>query len=1092
MTFNIYGWAANLIKEHIVELEPIKELKKREGIEFETKYTYTSLLLYLLEKYPLDESQYRSRLRYYADLTLKGIEANSPPKSKPTIRNTDLIRYIRKYIDVVDEWTQVEREYEKKLCSNKNKKNTFVVLSVFFYYYELFTHKSASTLFTPEGEEQVEEEIDLSDTLQFLPVYWEVVPNSYSINDFDGIVVTVKNFAPKEEISFLKDVKDKTGTIFDIIFASLLFTFLDFGYFTAEKHQILDLIHHTLGDFYMRYRREPNSFKSVADAFKYWQAKLTRYLEGIVGGNVPDYESLNSVLSRLRTLVNTLNHLIYIHFDIDIRDDSVKKSLDVAPYYLIAKRPGTYWVYANFVYYMTTDLVETGIKTRSKDAVLFKPSILDEKKPVTGFPPVRVHNPHLIEVFSQDPTKSTDTYLALIRAHEVRKKRKTKNGEEEEEVVVKIVPALLSVVPISLNVSVIRASSSEKKKKISEIREDLGFDSKPKSADDVLESLYLLSRVYNPNYKHYYPLGSKNHELLGWDQYLTLIFSTLTFLSPSRVLSNLTMDYDVRIHTLLYGMKGTGKTLILRNFTERIAPGGSIFIDPSKNDTIAGLIGGSSASTVAGKRITVYTPGTLFKADGGLVAVDEILDIKKDILSVIRYIMSSNNIPIRSIRTDVSINILHDTIPFYASVLSATNPLDQTKFNTLFFFHPEMLSYANQPLKNSILALVKKISPNSVDEMILQSMVTNPQDFVNITLRTAVTEGSFSNELKHILSSTVYELVQADFSRDVSSKILDRFTFIVPNYTKVAEHNWKDLDVRSGKFDVGESIIYDPEYGKVTVAVDDLRVFSNYIQTISPYYDPGKDKVDTDGLIELMKYGGRVSEAIFSLIDSQLAKVIASSSIDVSVNAILRQLGPRESMAAYKIMHTVLKLYDMDKPNRAIMKATEFLLKQYYRITYMNPYNIVLGRIALSDYIGKLIGEMLIRAEAHAHNPGEVYYTVDEIEKIADDILSESQVYDSKYGVTIPYNDAKRIAVELVRVLAADVEDPYIQARAEQVKVLEKVFQGDDFAYRLSLDDATKRMLKAVSVETAREKDAIKVFLKFGDVKIKVMEVTPR
>ena len=1088
-SFNIYGWAANVIKEHIEELPPIKELKKKEGIEFATKHNYNTLLLYLLENYPPDVGQYIRRLHYYANLFSKQVEKNSPPKSKPVIRNSDLIQKLRQYIEIIDDWTKTHKEYEV-LLGSKYKKNTFVVLTLFMYYYELFIKKPASSLFSDEGgESDLDlEELELIRETEFLPVYWEIDPESYFVNDYGGVVVTVKNFEPKETISFLDNVKDRNGVIFDIIFTSLLFSFLDFDYFRDEQ-LIPQIIYKTIGDFYHRYKKDHDS---VADAFRYWQAKLTRYIESIGSGAIPDYESLNSFLSRLRSLVNTLNHLIYIQFDIDIRDESVKKTLRISPYYLVAKKPGTHWVYANFIYYSTTDLVDTSIKMRTNDVVLFKPSILDDKKPITGFPPVKAHNPYLLEVFSGDPTKSTDTYLVLIRSHEVRKKRKGKEDEEEEETVVKIVPELLSVVPISLNVSIIRTSTYEKKKKVERVKEDLGFDSKPKSVDDVLESLYLLARIYNPNYKHYYPLGTKSLELLGWDQYLTLIFSTLTFLSPSRVLSTLTMDYDVRIHTLLYGMKGTGKTLILRNFTERIAPGASIFIDPSKNDTIAGLIGGSSASNVGGKRITVYTPGSLFKADGGMVAVDEILDMKKEILSVIRYIMSSNNIPIRSIRTDISLNILHDSIPFYASVLSATNPLDQTKFNTLFFFHPEILSYANEPLSRSIAALLKRITSGTADETIIQNMVANPQDFVNYTLKSAVTEGSFSNELKHILSSTVYELVQRDFSRDVASKILDRFTFIVPNYTKVVERNWKDLDIRTGKFDLDESIIYEPEYGKIAVKLDDLRVFSTYIQTVSPYYDPGKDKVDTDGLIKLMKYGGKVSESVFSLMDSQLAKVIASSSIDVSVNAILRQLGPRESMASYKMLHTILKLYDMDKPNRAILKAVEFLLKQYYRITYMNPYNIVLGRMAVVDYVNKFINEMLIRAEALAHNPGEVYYTIDDVEKLADEILAEAQIYDPKYDVTIPYQDAKRLVVELIRILAADVDDERIRARAEQAKIIEKVFQGEDFAYRISLDDVTKRVLRSVTVETMREKGVIKVYLKVGDMKFKVLEVTPR
>ena len=1087
MPFNVYWWVGNFIKQNVGKLPFFKKLEEKEGIKIYSK-SYIDIIADLVSNEPLDEKDietYKVRLPVYVNLYLALEESpeNQNSSSTTTIRPVEIEKVIKLLNSVFDSLAADNPKYAE-LASSKYRKRSFLFLSLFFYYYEKQTDEPATTLVDGVVTLEMGPEVE-AEGAEEAPLYWDIDPNVDMVGPFGVFVVRVKNFIPMQEIPFLEVVKDYNGVIFDIVFTSILFSLLDMNYFSEAKKQVIDEITKYLGDFYKRYRRENQ--KNLKEAFEYWQRRLVRYINSLYDETTGDFMTMEDFLWRLRHLVNRLSNVIYVEFLINVREDEAKKKIRITPLIYVGKIEGTHWVYVNLNHYYSNKAVGKRITARIDDLVFFRPLLTEGSGLSADAVSVHVYNPSILVTLT-GRTDVSRSYLALIRTHLLKGNRKEEEEEEEKEVVYKTDLELLTLVPLSLSTEILRASDYSVLKKVKRIREDLGFDQKPKSEDDVLESLYTLARAFNPNYRHFYPMSGDNEfELLGWDQYLSLLFSMLTFLSPTRILSRLTLDYDVRIHTLLYGMKGTGKTLLLKNYTEYIAPGRSILIDPTRNDSIPGLLGGSSSIVVGGKRISIYTGGALLKADGSLVGVDEILDIKKDTLSVIRFIMSSNNIPIRSIRTDIA-PTLFDSIPFYASVLAATNPLDQTKFNTLFFFHPEMLMYSNAVMSEPVTALLRKISPDITDDFLAKNILTNPQGFVNTTLKSALERGDIPNELKHILSSTVYELVQSDFSRDVSSKVLDRFTFIIPNYTKVSTVNVDGIDVRKGIFYKDMSVIEDPNYGRLYVSLDDLRAFTSYVQSATPFYDPNKDEIDIDGLTKLQEYGGKVSESVRKMIDKYISKMVSASSIETSVNAVLRQIGMREGLAAYKMLHTILKLYDVDKPNRAIMKAVEFLLKKYYRITYLNPFNIVMGRMALDEYVRRTVNEVIMLSET-LRNSNEVILTVDDFESIADKILSEVQVYDAKYDVVIPYQDAKRLVVEMARILAADVDDPRIQAKAEQVKILEKILYGEDFAYRLSLDDLTKKILRSVTVETSKEKGAVKVYLKIGDTKFKVLEV---
>ena len=912
-------------------------------------------------------------------------------------------------------------------------------------------------------------------------LYWELMEDKpYDIVEDDHVSVFVTNFEPRKDEDLFERVSDREGLIYDIIFASALLSAYQTGLFSDEVISELEnriTINHTWIRQYMS--SEPESFSS---AFRFWQKLFVEMLRMCVESDSPTV-CLRTLSSKLRSFVSEFEHLLTIEFvlDLDIsraREGATRDPRNVSPHTRLWVRPGTYWIFGSFLGYTPsgTKTVSVGA-LKFNDTVLFNPVFISgETNSNVHIAAIRVSKQGLYKMFVGEGRKaphSGDIFLLLVRVNEFHKvpKKKSKNEDEEQaEYEIVVWPELLSAVPTNPMVIINRGGTSTYTR-IERIREIFGFDTEPSSSKEVLESIYLLARAFAPEYAVF---DVENKMLFGWDQYLALTLSALTFLSPTRTMANLKEIYGPRIHTLLYGFKGTAKTMLIDYYTQYIAPHITVKVEPSQESTTAGLVGGiETRKDARGRDIVVYNMGSLVRADGGMIGVDEVDKLQKNAVLIISSIMSSGRLPERHVRYKLGTG----PVRVFASVLAAANPSakNEITLRLVYMLHPELYDSYKRMFPSSVAILLEKAMGHSEGaESIEMKMYSDMQEYIRHL------SDNLSSEYKHLVSISAYDMLQQEFyGNQTLSKFIDRITFAIPMYTMST--NLEDERFVKSYTEGNKIHLYDPLLGgKEVIDRHDLVEFSNYIQTFSPALEQG-----TGNLKDFLMKSRRISSEAYSIIDSFLEKAIKHSpALEDSALMLSKQMGARATSATYKLAHTITKLYDMETANRHIWDAVKEIVVRYTNILYINPLGVSLGIVDATRFIRTIFRTVLMHTRRVGGKDVRAF-TLNELLEATNDFLANTQVILGNKGIRLNLGDATQLVIRVFEVLAGLTPSPVVYHKYFTEHVDSKgetvyVFEGESIG----------KFVDSLSI-VYKKHGGYKLYLKVGDKEIpeKLIEV---
>jgi len=799
--------------------------------------------------------------------------------------------------------------------------------------------------------------------------YWTLL--DYELEYSDHLVVSVGNITPKGDPESLASLSDPYGTYHDIVFASALLAGIHSGVLALPDNLAMHIQQ-------LLPVAPPPDNASFEDAFYTYQRNI-----------VLSYGSLSR---RVRTLSEAFGHLVTVVFKVD---PSIDKD-QFGPKYTFADvrlRPGTYWVHANFITILPEDrLDDVGGTTQRNDIAIFT------DRSFIPAPALRVSKYRLFKLLA-DPKANRKEYMILVRSKTVARKQKNSGEQEQTESKipvpqpVRIEYELLSLIPISPEV-VIRRDASTKLANIMDVRDTFGLDS-PSSYKDVLDSLYLLARAYAPSYAVLYDGG-----VVGKDQYLALLAAALSYLSPTLALTNFDRKYDSRIHTLLYGIKGVGKTYLFEQYHYHW-PHNTLFLFAGVRISEAKLLGGAMSVDTGKSKSSklVFRPGEIIKADGGMIMIDELDRLARDsskraIADAIANVMASGYAPAR--------HVLSDTptidVRVHGSVIAAANPIGLKSGN-----YVEEMFAAMFILNDEIRAHYKRLAPEVVDEIESKFFERSATTVMSPHGRKLIAD------LEYLASDTPYTFIHYDFYSDPTlHKYIDRVSFAIPMYTMVGEPPQEFL--KSGKASNGDILIYDRKVadGVLRISQKALLDFTQHVQTVSPF----AQDLDDTRIYDLLKESTSISAAWRKASAKTYANKIKSS-IDSreTMRVFLRSLGSREAKVAYRLAHTVLKIFDEDRLKRPYVRAILELIGIRDSLLYSNPSGHVKTPIPLPEALRTAIRDVLYAGEVASPSGKTYLITPSNLEAVYVDVLSN-------YVIRIPEkSDAPFDAVEHFQTL---------------------------------------------------------------------------
>ena len=805
-------------------------------------------------------------------------------------------------------------------------------------------------------------DVKLPSTEQPHKLYWNLV--GYDSEYPDHLVVRVSNITPNPLPDTLATVSDPYGAYHDIIFASALLAGIHTnvlaikGSLASRIQQILPV-------------QPPPDDASFEEAFEVYQRNL-----------VTAYPQLSK---RIQKVSQELSHLVTVMFMVDPNKDKDQFGKE-ATFVDVRLRPGTYWVHANFLTIIPDDKVQDQEgTTRRNDVALFTdPSYLQA-------PALRVTKYHLFKLLA-DPKANRKEYLILTRSWVHTKPKKTKETADTsltdlpEPTPGMEVYELLSVIPISPEV-VIRRKMESDYANVLDVRDTFGLDN-PSTHKDVLDSLYLLARAYAPSYAVLYDGG-----VVGKDQYLALVASMLSYLSPTLSLTQFDRKYDPRIHTLLYGIKGVGKTYLLEQYGSNW-PHNTLQLFASIRITEAKLLGGAVQLRAGRSNKLVFQPGAIIKTDGGMILIDELDRLaresdKRAIADAIANVMASGYAPARHVLSDspaIDVRV-------HASVLAAANPLGLKSGQ----YVEEMLA-AMFILNDEIRSYYKKLAPEVVEAIERKFFEKTPVNLENAAGRKLIAE------LEYLASDTPYTFIHHDFYADPTlHKYIDRVSFAIPMYTMVGEPPQEFI--RSGKKSSGDIIIYDrtAEDGKISIPYKALLDYTLFVQTVSPFAHADSE----EDLFRLLAETTKISSAWRKAAAKTYSqKIAASSDTRETMRVLLRSFGTRESQVTYRLAHTILKLFDETELRKPYIRAILELINIRDSLLYSNPSGKVKTPIPLPEALRMAIRDLFLSGSEIVDGQQVYFAKPENVEAVYVDILS-------RYVIRIPgKGDAPFDAVE--------------------------------------------------------------------------------
>lgn len=794
-------------------------------------------------------------------------------------------------------------------------------------------------------------EVKLPTAEQSSTAYWTLV--GYEPEYPDHLVVRVANIVPTPLPDTLVAVSDPFGVYHDIIFASALLA----GIHTkvlAIKNDLAYRIQQLLPV------QPPPDDASFEEAFEVYQRNL-----------VMAYPQLSK---RIQRVAQELSHLATVMFMVDPNKDKDQFGKE-ATFVDVRLRPGTYWVHANFLTILPDDKVmDQAGTTRRNDVALFTdPSYLQA-------PALRVTKYHLFKLLA-DPKANRKEYLILARSWVHTKPKKAKESPDisltdlPEPIPGTEVYELLSVIPISPEVVVRRKMESDYAN-VLDVRDTFGLDT-PSSHKEVLDSLYLLARAYAPSYAVLYDGG-----VVGKDQYLALIASMLSYLSPTLSLTQFDRKYDPRIHTLLYGIKGVGKTYLLEQYGSNW-PHNTLPLFASVRITEAKLLGGAVQLRAGRTSKLVFEPGEIIKSDGGLILIDELDRLaresdKRAIADAIANVMASGYAPARHVLSDspaIDVRV-------HASVLAAANPLGLKSGQ----YVEEMLA-AMFILNDEIRSYYKKLAPEVVEAI-------ERKFFEKTTANLEHTAGrKLIAELEYLASDTPYTFIHNDFYTDPTlHKYIDRVSFAIPMYTMVGEPPQEFL--RSGKTSSGEIAIYDKAVadGKLTIAYKSLLDYTLFVQTVSPFAHGDSE----EDIFRLLNETTKISSAWRKAASKTYSqKISTSSDTRETMRVLLRSFGTRESQVTYRLAHTILKLFDDTELRKPYIRAIMELVNIRDSLLYSNPSGQVRTPIPIQEALRMAIRDLFLSGSEMVDGQQLYFARPEDLEAVYVDILT-------RYSIRIP------------------------------------------------------------------------------------------
>ncbi|HID08993.1 TPA: hypothetical protein EYP13_02070 [Candidatus Micrarchaeota archaeon] len=785
--------------------------------------------------------------------------------------------------------------------------------------------------------------------------YWALI--DYELEYSDHLVVSVGNITPNDEPEELSSLTDPYGTYHDIVFASALLAGIHAGLFTlpdAITSAIKDLLPVAA----------PPEDVSFEDAFYAYQHNI-----------VKAYKKLSR---RVTTASDVFGHLVTVLYKVDpsIDRDQFGQQRTFAD---VRIRPGTYWVHANFITVLPDDRMDDVHGTTQRNDV----AIFTDRSFVPA-PSLRVSKYRLFRLLA-DPRANRKEYMILVRSKTVARKPQP-SGEREESGHGTAIPSatpvrmeydLLSLIPISPEV-VVRRDAGLKTAHIVDVRDTFSLES-PSSYRDILDSLYLLARAYAPSYAVLYDGG-----VVGKDQYLALLAAMLSYLSPTLAVTNFDRKYDPRIHTLLYGIKGVGKTYLFEQYHYHWQHN-ILYLFAGVRITEAKLLGGAMHVDTGKSRATrlVFRPGEIIKADGGMIAIDELDRLARDsdkraIADAIANVMASGYAPAR--------HVLSDTptidIRVHGSVVAAANPIGLKSGN-----YVEEMFAAMFILNDEIREHYKKLAPEVVEEIEAKFFEKASAGLDNPSGRKLIAD------LEYLASDTPYTFIHYDFYNDPTlHKYIDRVTFAIPMYTMVGAPPQEFI--KSGRTSAGKIVIYDSKVadGRLEIPQQALLDFTQHLQTVSPF----TQESDDTALYNLLKESVSVSDAWRRTVAKTYArKIRATVDSRETMRVFLRSLGARESKVAFRLAHTILKIFDESELNSKYTRAILELISIRDSLLYSNPGGHIKTPLPLPEALRMALRDILYLGETVTGSNRVYYIKPEHIEAVYADILS-------KYVIRIP------------------------------------------------------------------------------------------
>lgn len=790
--------------------------------------------------------------------------------------------------------------------------------------------------------------------------------SDYELDYTDHLVVRVGNIIPNEIPPTLASLQDPYGTYHDIVFVSALLAGIHTGLLKL-KQELSNAIYSAVPV------APPPDDADFEKAFYSYQKNIVR--------------AFDTLSKRISIVADIFTHLVTVIFAVDPSSDREQFGGKDYTFADVRLRPGTYWVHANFLTILPDDKPNDVLGTTQRNDVAF----FTDRSFIQA-PALRVSKYHLYRLLA-DPRANRKEYYILARSM-----KRVKQSKEEEKVLElaglklpqptpsKIEYELLSIIPISPEV-IVRRKSENYQAHVVDVRDTFGLDN-PQSHKEVLDTLYLLARAYAPSYAVLY-----NGGVVGKDQYLALIASMLSYLSPTLSLASFDRKYDPRVHTLLYGIKGVGKTYLFEQYAYHW-PYNTLFLFAGVRISEAKLLGGAMQVRVGRSSKLVFQPGEIINADGGMIMIDELDRLtsdssKRPIADAIATVMASGYAPARHVLSDspaIDVRV-------HSSVFAAANPIGLKSGQ----YVEEMLA-AMFILNDEIREHYKSIAPEVVEEIERKFFEDARVNLENLSGRKLIAE------LEYLASDTPYTFIHNDFYSDPTlHKYIDRVTFAIPMYTMVGEPPLEFIE--SGRTPTGDIVIHDTKVadGAIRISHKALLDFTLYNQTVSPFAH-GDDDSEVQ---RLLRESTKISAAWRKASSITYAqKIRATADARETMRVFLRTLGAREAQVAYRLAHTILKLYDETELKKPYLRAILELINLRDSLLYSNPSGYVRAPIPLPEAIRTAIRDILLLGES-TNSGSKVYYILPEhIEAVYVDVLS-------RYVIRIPdKGDAPFDAVE--------------------------------------------------------------------------------